>query len=67
MRGRPEHFDVQDVTDLVAEHWRVHVEDLDYLPEGAGAYHWVMRTADGRRWLLTCDDLDIKPWLGSDP
>lgn len=34
---------------------------------GGGAYHWIADTADGSRWFVTCDDLDTKPWLGSNP
>ncbi|MGH9184730.1 MAG: hypothetical protein ACRD0U_02765 [Acidimicrobiales bacterium] len=38
---------------------------MRYLPVGGGAYHW-MYTDAARRWFVTCDDLDTKPWLGSD-
>jgi spectinomycin phosphotransferase len=46
--------------------WALAFGELEYFPEGAGAYHWITRTADGRRWFVTCDDLDAKPWIGSD-
>jgi spectinomycin phosphotransferase len=49
----------------VQDGWDVRIDDLRYLPVGAGAYHWTAGTGDGRRWLVTVDDLDGKPWLGS--
>jgi spectinomycin phosphotransferase len=55
-----------EIRDAVAHRWGLALEDLRYLPEGGGAYHWVARTGDGRRWFVTCDDLDTKPWLGAD-
>jgi spectinomycin phosphotransferase len=46
--------------------WGTTIEELRYLPVGAGAYHWLARTSEGARWFVTCDDLDTKPWLGDD-
>jgi spectinomycin phosphotransferase len=33
---------------------------------GGGSHHWVARERDGRRYFVTADDLDRKPWLGRD-
>jgi spectinomycin phosphotransferase len=64
VRSRPEHVGDSIIRAAVAEGWRTTIKRLRYVAVGGGAYHWVARTADGRRWFVTCDDLDIKPWLG---
>jgi spectinomycin phosphotransferase len=46
--------------------WNLQMSALQYVPEGGGAYHWIADVDDGRRFFITCDDLAIKPWLGSD-
>src|SRR3954471_21309577 len=66
MRSRPQHVDEQTIMRAAAEGWGLRLRDLEYVPEGGGAYHWSGRTADGRRWFVTCDDLDTKPWFGPD-
>lgn len=38
---------------------------MDYLPEGAGAYHWKLTDQGGQVYFVTVDDLDTKDWLGS--
>jgi spectinomycin phosphotransferase len=55
----------QAIADAVAPGWGLRFDEFTYLPEGGGAYHWVVR-ADGVRWFITCDDLDTKPWLGTE-
>ncbi len=54
------------VRDVVFDGWGLRVDELRYFPEGGGAYHWTADADDDRRWFVTCDDLDTKPWLGSD-
>jgi hypothetical protein len=49
----------------LAAHWNVAVERAEYLPVGAGSYHWSITTRDGERSFVTVDDLDRKPWLGA--
>src|SRR4051794_10376964 len=66
MRSRPQHVDEQAIMGAAAEGWGLRLRGLEYVPEGGGAYHWSARTADGRRWFVTCDDLDTKPWFGAD-
>ncbi|HEY4611258.1 MAG TPA: phosphotransferase [Ilumatobacteraceae bacterium] len=51
---------------VLTERWGLAITELRYLPVGAGAYHWVADTSDHQRYFVTCDDLDTKPWLGSD-
>jgi spectinomycin phosphotransferase len=62
---------LEDVADaeirrVVVERWALEVERLRHLPVGGGAHHWLAAAADGRRWFVTCDDVDTKPWLGTD-
>ena len=66
MRSRPEHVDEQAIVQAAADGWGLDLQTLEYVPEGGGAYHWSAPTADGRRWFVTCDDLDTKPWFGPD-
>ncbi|HZT95641.1 MAG TPA: phosphotransferase [Chloroflexota bacterium] len=66
MRGIPEDLPTEAVSDSLSRHWSVKADRLKYLPKGWGAYHWVAFTGDEPRWFVTCDDLDTKPWLGSD-
>jgi spectinomycin phosphotransferase len=54
------------IRDAVADGWGLGIAALRYLAVGNGAYHWVLDADDGRRWFVTCDDLDTKPWLGAD-
>ena len=65
MRGPPERVSEDAVRAAVRAGW-FEIGELDYVPEGGGAYHWQARGADGRAWFVTGDDLAIKPWLGSD-
>ena len=56
----------QQIANVVSAGWGQAIRELRYFPEGGGAYHWIADADDGRRWFVTCDDLDTKPWLGSD-
>jgi spectinomycin phosphotransferase len=38
---------------------------MEYIPEGAGSYHWKLTDADGLPHFVTVDDLDDKDWIGS--
>jgi len=37
---------------------------MQYVPEGAGSYHWKLTDPDGRLHFVTVDDLDDKDWFG---
>lgn len=50
----------------LAAGWRLDLPELVYVPKGAGSYHWAGTAPDGRRWFVTVDDLDEKPWLGTE-
>ena len=47
----------------VVDTWGLPVDDVRYVPKGAGSYHWVARVAGTPTWFLTVDDLDTKPWI----
>jgi spectinomycin phosphotransferase len=66
VRSPPDDLQVDELASLVRREWRLAVGRLDYFPEGGGAYHWLAQATDGRRWFVTSDDLDTKPWLGTD-
>jgi spectinomycin phosphotransferase len=65
VRSPLELVEEQQIASVVAAGWGLRFDELRYFPEGGGAYHWIAQAA-GRRWFVTCDDLDTKPWLGSD-
>jgi len=54
------------IRQTVAAGWGLRIRELRYFPEGGGAYHWMAFGDDGDKWFVTCDDLDTKPWLGTD-
>jgi spectinomycin phosphotransferase len=64
VRGKLEPIAREAVVGALHAQWGLHVTQVDYLAVGAGAYHWDVRSADGRRWFVTCDDLQTKPWFG---
>jgi spectinomycin phosphotransferase len=37
---------------------------MQYVPEGAGSYHWKLTDANGQPNFVTVDDLDSKDWFG---
>lgn len=55
----------QELIDALAGSWDLTLDRLLYVPRGFGSYHWLAREAGGERYFVTVDDLDTKPWLGS--
>ena len=66
MNARPAGVSDDDVRGALSETWRIDAASLDYAPVGAGSYHWIATNRAGERFFVTVDDLDAKPWLGSD-
>jgi spectinomycin phosphotransferase len=66
VRGPFERLAETEIGDAIVRGWALSVDELRYVPEGGGAHHWIALGTDGRPWFVTCDDLDTKPWLGSD-
>ena len=66
MRTTPSGLDERVLVEVLEREWCLLVDALTYVPKGAGSYHWVVDTHDGVRRFVTVDDLDRKPWLGSE-
>ena len=66
MRSPFDRLPPETISEVIGDKWGLRVDDLRYLPVGAGAYHWSATTSDRQHYFVTCDDLDTKPWLGSD-
>jgi spectinomycin phosphotransferase len=64
VRDRPAGIGDGEVGRALTEGWGIPAVDLRYAAVGGGSYHWVARDGEGRRWFVTVDDLDDKPWLG---
>jgi spectinomycin phosphotransferase len=59
----PRELDDGVLRSAVAETWGLPVDEVRYVPKGAGSYHWVAMAAGTPSCFLTVDDLDIKPWI----
>jgi len=44
--------------------WALNADAIEYVPKGVGSYHWVVDA--GPKYFVTVDDLDTKPWIGSE-
>ena len=64
MRTRPEALDESALLASLTDAWGVDVEVARYAEVGFGSYHWAVTDREQRRWFVTVDDLDQKPWLG---
>jgi spectinomycin phosphotransferase len=60
MKSRPAGVTDADVAAALESGWGLRADSLAYAPVGAGSYHWT-----AGRYFVTVDDLDDKPWLGS--
>ena len=61
MKSRPAGVSDLALSAVLADGWGLRDLRLRYAPVGAGSYHWT-----AGRFFVTVDDLDAKPWLGSD-
>jgi spectinomycin phosphotransferase len=64
LKALPEEFAVSALREFLADAWGFEVASAEYVPVGAGSYHWVVDSVEGTRGFVTVDDLDRKPWLG---
>jgi spectinomycin phosphotransferase len=64
VRDKPNGIGDDEVRAALADGWGVKIAALRYAPVGFGSYHWTVDAADGTRWFVTVDDLDLKAWLG---
>jgi spectinomycin phosphotransferase len=60
MRERPAGLDDAEVISALAAMWAIDVERTEYLPVGAGSYHWSMVDRDGTAWFVKVDDLGVE-------
>ena len=66
MRARPPGLDDDEVISGLEQGWDLDVDALAYVAKGGGSYHWTADVRDGTRYFVTVDELDAKPWFGSD-
>lgn len=66
MRSRPLGIDEGKIRAALSKSWQHEPGALSYSRVGGGSYHWIATEPDGTRRFVTVDDLDRKPWLGSD-
>jgi len=64
MRSPPAGLEPERLAAALAEGWRLQAASMEYVPEGAGSYHWKLTDADGLPHFVTVDDLDDKDWFG---
>lgn len=58
MRDKPAGLDDDALLAAVAEGWAVEVDAAEYLPVGAGSYHWSVSDRAGGAWFVKVDDVD---------
>src|SRR5581483_5274010 len=66
MRALPVGIEEHEILEALAAGWRLDEARLSYVPKGGGSYHWLAEIGGGRRFFVTVDDLETKPWLGED-
>jgi spectinomycin phosphotransferase len=62
----PPDLATEDIADALRCAWDLPATELHHAPVGFGSHHWRAGDAGGERWFVTVDDLDRKPWLGSE-
>jgi len=65
VRSPPANLIPEAVRAALAEGWGLRAASMDYVPQGAGSYHWKLTAEDGRSYFVTVDDLDCKDWIGT--
>jgi Ser/Thr protein kinase RdoA (MazF antagonist) len=59
MQDRPEGLDERDLIATCAEGWTIDLATAEYLPVGAGSYHWSLTDRRGAVWFAKVDDVDL--------
>lgn len=57
MRDRPAGLDEDELVAALLEGWAIQVGSAEYLPVGAGSYHWSVIDQNGTVWFVKVDDL----------
>ncbi len=60
MRERPAGLPESELTAGLIEGWGMEVRSAEYLPVGAGSYHWSVRDQRGTAWFVKVDDLGVE-------
>lgn len=66
MNTPPPDLSVDAVATAIRDRWGIDAATLDYAALGFGSHHWRATDTDGARWFVTVDELDMKPWIGTD-
>jgi spectinomycin phosphotransferase len=59
----PRELDDGVIQSAVVDACGLPIDEVRYVPKGAGSYHWVAMVAGTPSYFLTADDLDDKPWI----
>ncbi|MEU6429460.1 phosphotransferase [Microbispora sp. NPDC046973] len=60
MRDRPAGLAKAALTVALTEGWGIEPHAVEYLPVGAGSYHWSVLDQRGTAWFLKVDDLGVE-------
>jgi hypothetical protein len=60
VRTPPDGLPEDSLVPVLARHWGVAAAAVAYRPVGWGSHHWEVASADGTRWFVTADDLEVK-------
>jgi aminoglycoside phosphotransferase (APT) family kinase protein len=66
MRDRPTGLDERELLSALLEGWALHAESSEYLPVGAGSYHWSVIDRNSIVWFVKVDDLSAGGALSQD-
>jgi hypothetical protein len=62
----PPDLPVETIRAALQHSWDIEPSTLDYAALGFGSHHWIATDDAQRRWFVTVDELDMKPWLADD-
>jgi spectinomycin phosphotransferase len=61
----PAGLDERDLVDALGASWALDVDEITYVPKGAGSYHWIVEVGGDPTCFVTVDDLGTKPWIAT--
>ncbi|HZC72330.1 MAG TPA: phosphotransferase [Jatrophihabitans sp.] len=63
MMSPPAELDPVRLENTLRTGWSLRPAEMEYVPKGAGSYHWRATDEQGRLHFVTVDDLDDKDWI----
>ncbi|GAA0400611.1 hypothetical protein Acor_39470 [Acrocarpospora corrugata] len=60
MRDRPADLTEPELIVALTEGWGIEAHSVEYLPVGAGSYHWSVIDQHGTAWFVKIDDLGVE-------